>query len=289
MKTTLMDSAPEFERAAGEQRYLLLDGAQIKQLGRQVCGLGGKDSPQPLYATAAYHGLLDVSPYLIVATPAATQWFLELNQPTAGFFFASTQPEHAVVEQLRHLIQVASPAGSMIYLKMAHSECAYELLNYGIAELWQCMTRAWLPTRMGWKTLSHPEVVTPRSEGLLKLSDPLWQRLSQIGWRDTLTSLEQHMRTNFPERLPASEASVNWVEHYVKQAEQTGLNTQSELTRYFNILGLLGDTAFESDHYPELHRLLHTPSALPHTQRMAQALQLAEQYATAPSHKERGA
>lgn len=268
---------PDMQATSG-QLYLLVDGGQLPDLARSLYQLPNIQTPEPVYLYPPYDALKDVSPYLVQAIPAVKQWFLNQHQPTAGFFFSSEWSQHDIGDQLRELIQVMSPYGSPVFLKMAHPEAAEILLTSHCIQLWQMMQTVWLPTREGWKIQHRPELSGKQPRSPYLLDDTQWAAIGQISWRNVQEALYQFMETRFPALLHRQEVPGLWLSDLTTQGYQLGFTTEQDLTHYLTIVGLLGEEAVSGASYPEITQLIHQPSPQTPSQRIEQAAQLAEQY-----------
>lgn len=256
-----------------------MDGAQISHLAQALYALSGELVLEPLYLFPPFDQLQAVSPYLVLATDAVKTWFLEQNQGLAGFFFTSLDTIEDIAEQLRRLIQVESPYGSTVFLKMANSECAYVLLSTQCQPLWKVIHRAWLPTRQGWQYVQRPEpTATQDTHARLKLTDEQWQRLGDITWLNTLETVEQHVQRWFPELAQQWQSDPEVFHRHAQWAYQQGFQSAPDLKRFFNVLGWLGTSAFEEGYYPEVDQLLRQPSTQTPSQRIKAAAELAYHY-----------
>ncbi len=274
MITVLSDTAI----APNKTLYLLVDGAQVEHIAKQLYSLSGELNLEPIYLYEPYNQLIEVSPYLVQATDPVKQWFFDLNNNRVGYFFSSSLPLDDVAERIRSLIKVLSPYGTSVFLKMANSECAYVLLQTRVALLWQVMEQAWLPTKSGWELLSKPGSIPTISEGMYKLSDEQWQMMGQISWRNTLENIADHMCKWFPETISQYADIEEWLNQQAKNAYQMGFNSERDLLLFFNVIGFLGIEAIASPIYPDIYQLIHQTSQQTPSQRIEQAALLAEQY-----------
>lgn len=275
----LASTVPEMEMQAQERLYLLVDGAQISHLAQALYALSGELVLEPLYLFPPFDQLQAVSPYLVLATDAVKTWFLEQNQGLAGFFFASLDTIEDIAEQLRRLIQVESPYGSTVFLKMANSECAYVLLSTQCQPLWKVINRAWLPTRQGWQYVQRPDLTaTQDTHARLKLTYEQWQRLGDITWLNTLETLEQHVQRWFPELAQQWQSDPEVFHRHAQWAYQQGFSSERDLMLFFNVLGFLGVDALEKGKYPEIDPLLYQASSRTPSQRIEAAAELAYHY-----------
>lgn len=278
MKANLVTTVPDMTIDSHEELYLLVDGAQIEHLAVKLYGLKGELDLEPIYLDAPYQELLPVSPYVIRATQSVTDWFLELNEAMAGYFFSSSLPLNQVADGLRSLIKVESPYGSSVFAKMANTECGYILLSTGVANLWQVMDQAWLPTRKGWQHLIKPDALLAAEQGTYKLSDEQWRLLGQVTWCNTLESIENHMLRWFPETLAQQASQPDWLALQAENAYQQGFSSERDLLMFFNVIGFVGLQAVQEPVYADIFQLIHQPSQQTPSQRIETAANLAYQY-----------
>lgn len=271
---------PELDLAKGEHLYLLLDGAQITELERQLFDVTDKPAYQPLYLYAPWDGLREVSPCLVEANSQLLTWFRAL--PTnAGWLLASPLPLLPLADRLRQLIEVESPYGSRILLKLAAPETMACLMVDPEPWLWQGVAQVWLPTRDGWQHwLAKAGFATPLGKKC-KLTDPQWARLGEVSWQNQLESTYRHMEQWFPVRLAEQSDPGAWIAHWAKQAYQLGFQTERDVLLFFNVLGFLGESWWKDDAYPVVTKLLTTASAQTPSQRVEQAANWAEQHVNA--------
>ncbi|OOF25492.1 DUF4123 domain-containing protein [Salinivibrio sp. IB872] len=273
--SNLFDSVPDMQPQEGHRLYLMVDGGQIEDMAQQLYGLEGELDIMPVYTQPPYDQLLAVSPFIVRLTDAVWAWFTSLNQPTAGYVFASSQPGLDAAHQLRDFIQVLSPYGSKVFLKLAHSECIDALLSSDFGGFWSLMSALWLPTREGWQVYHAPE--SAKSVSLpYQLSDPQWSALGKVVWRNQIQSLKQHMQTYFPERLTSQSDPDQWVQTWADTAYQQGFHTGQDLTQFFNVLGFVGEQALDASVHPDISNIVLNPSALTPSQRIEQAALLAK-------------
>ncbi|WP_261887453.1 DUF4123 domain-containing protein [Vibrio aerogenes] len=277
--------APDIYAKSG-QLYLLVDGGQIPDLARSLYQLPDIQTPEPIYLYPPYDELKAVSPWLIKATAEVRLWFLAQHQPTAGFFFSSDKTQDEIGDQLRTLIEVVSPYGSEVFLKMAHPEAALILLDSHCAQLWDLIQTAWLPTRDGWQIRHRPDLAGALKQLPYKLDDTQWAAFDEISWRNALEDIYLHMEKHFPHSLHEQSDPLTWTEKLTEQAYQLGFTTQDDVIHYLSIAGWLGEAALTSEKYPQIHQLIHQPSQQTPSQRIEQAAQLAEQYHSSPALQE---
>ncbi|MFB2831870.1 DUF4123 domain-containing protein [Aeromonas jandaei] len=269
---------PEFELAKGEHLYLLLDGGQLPELERQLFEVSDSPAYQPLYLHAPWDSLREVSPCLVEASQPLLSWFQTLPA-NSGWLLASPLSLLPLADQLSQLIEVESPYGSRILLKLAAPETMACLMVDADPWLWRGIAQAWLPTRAGWHHWLVKETLIDPIGDKCRLTDPQWARLGELSWQNQQDAAYRHMQMWFPARLAQQQDPASWIARWAKQAYQLGFQTERDLLLFFNVLGFLGESWWEGDAYPAVNKLLTTPSAQTPSQRVEQAASWAEQHA----------
>ncbi|CAM3648608.1 hypothetical protein VA7868_04628 [Vibrio aerogenes CECT 7868] len=267
--------------------YLLVDGGQIKNIAQSLYQIPEVPPLEPVYIHAPHDELKDVSPYLVTATDDVKRWFWAQDNPTAGFFFSSSFSLTDIGDWFHQLIQVLSPYGSDVYLKMAHSEVAWVLLESQAWCFWHPMQKAWLPTRLGWKVLERPEMEEITHPFPYKLNDLQWEQFGQIMWRNLLESLDIFITEEFPHLKMQHDDFDLWLGQAANVAYQLGFTTECDQLHYFNVIGLLGERAVTAESpWPDIGTLIHQISEKTPAQRIETASQLAQHYSQTPAAQE---
>ena len=269
---------PEFDLAKGDHLYLLLDGGQIPELERQLFEVIDSPAYQPLYLYSPWDSLREVSPCLVEASEPLLSWF-QLQPANTGWLLASHLTLLPLADQLRQLIEVESPYGSRILLKLAAPETMACLMVDADPWLWQGIAQVWLPTRAGWHYWQVKETLAEPMGDACRLTDAQWARLSEVSWQNQLDTTYRHMARWFPARLSERRDPREWIARWAKQAYQLGFQTERDQLLFFNVLGFLGESWWGSDDYPTLTKLLTLPSAQTPSQRVELAARWAEQHA----------
>lgn len=269
---------PELALANGERRYLLLDGGRLTELERQLFEVSDSPAYQPLYLYSPWDSLREVSPCLVEASEPLLSWFQQQPANT-GWLLASHLTLLPLADQLRQLIEVESPYGSRILLKLAAPETMACLMVDADPWLWRGISQVWLPTRTGWHHWQVKETLADPIGDKCRFTDTQWARLGELSWQNQLDAVYRHMQAWFPARLTQQHAPWEWVERWAKQAYQLGFQTERDLLLFFNVLGFAGDGWWENDDYPTLTQLLVFPSARTPSQRVELAASWAEQHA----------
>lgn len=270
---------PELDVAKGEHLYLLLDGGQLPELERKLFEVTDSPVYQPLYLYAPWDALREVTPCLVEANSQLLAWFQE-QAANVGWLLASPLSLMPLADHLRQLIEVESPYGSRIMLKLAAPKTMACLLVDSDPWFWQGIAQVWLPMDDGWL---HRRVKTdlPQLPGKkCKLTDPQWARLGEVSWQNQLESIHHHMAQWFPIRLAEQSDPRAWIARWANQAYQLGFQSERDQLLFFNVLGFLGDKWWGSHDYPELTALLTIPSVRTPSQRVEQAACWAEQHGT---------
>ncbi|MEI8634052.1 DUF4123 domain-containing protein [Vibrio sp. PP-XX7] len=268
-------TVPDMETAHAETLYLLIDGGQLNDFQSL-----DQDLLVPIYFYQGGEPLQAVSSYLLNVTPEVKQWFLAKNKPTAGFFFSSKWSADKIVRHFYQLVQVISPYDTQTYLKMAHSEVAWILLNTQCYLFWQPIEKAWLSTRLGWKILIRPKHVLRLFSASLKLSEEQWLQFDEVVWRNLLEKIHRHICQYFPDMPQQQEYFDLWVDAHARIAHQKGFITERDQLLYFNVIGLLGEQAVTSEQYPDIYQLVHFITSETPSQRIEQAEKMARRYAS---------
>lgn len=274
---------PEFDLAQGEHLYLLLDGGQITELERQMFEVTDSPAYQPIYLYAPWDALREASPCLVEASPALLDWYAH-GEEEWGYLLASRLPLLPLAERLRQLIEVESPYGSRILLKLAQPDGMYRLLLDDEPWLWEGISQVWIPVRRQllpntpfewWHKHAAPALGGHQGERL-RLSDPQWARLGEVTWLNTLNDVWCHMQKWFPDRLGEQIDAPQWVAEWAEWGYGKGFESTRDLLFFFNVLGYLGTAWKENDAYPAITALLMCVSSLTPSQRIEQAAELAE-------------
>ncbi|MGL4923969.1 MAG: DUF4123 domain-containing protein [Aeromonas veronii] len=267
---------PEFTLAHHERLYLLLDGGQLPALERQLFEVTDNPAYQQLYFHAPWDSMRDVSPCLVEANDALLTWY-GAQSANAGWVLASSSTLAPLTERLRQLIEVESPYGSRILLKLASPRTMACLMVDMPPLLWQGLTQAWFPTGQDWLHLQATDLTDPVSTQFV-LNDEQWARLGEVGWQHQLAINAAHITQWFPARASSLPELHPWVAHWSAQAYQLGFQTERDQLLFFNVLGCLGDAWWGTDAYPTLTALLTTPSARTPSQRIEAAAHWAAQH-----------
>lgn len=269
---------PELALANDARLYLLLDGGQLPELERHLFEVSDSPAYQPLYLYSPWDSLREVSPCLVEASEPLLSWFQQQTANT-GWLLASHLTLLPLADQLRQLIEVESPYGSRILLKLAAPETMACLMVDADPRFWQGIAQVWLPTRAGWLHWQVKKTLAEPMGDRCRLTDPQWARLGEVSWQNQLDGAYRHMQAWFQARLSAQSDPQAWIARWAKQAYQLGFQTERDLLLFFNVLGFVGEEWWEGDDYPTLTKYLTSPSAQTPSQRVELAANWAEQHA----------
>lgn len=275
---------PPLTLAQGERLYLLLDGGQIPCIERTLFEISDSPDYQPIYLHQPWDSLREVSPCLVSASRTLLDWFMEKREPSWGYLLSSPLELLALAESLRTLIEVESPYGSRILLKMAKPETMGRLLMDEDPWLWQGIGQVWIPTPEGWQHRQAPPVLAPRQGERLRLTDEQWTRLGEVTWQNTLGAIGRHMEKWFPVRLAEQTDAPRWIAEWAEWGYGRGFQSERDLLLMFNLLGYLGDTVLtpaqqvpgEEDEVDDIRELALNPSSQTPSQRIERAAELAQ-------------
>ncbi|MDC5821584.1 DUF4123 domain-containing protein [Vibrio europaeus] len=277
LNESFLEAGFGFELETDEQLYLVVDGAQIEGLASKLYALDGPLHIEPIYMKPPYDQLIEVSPYIVQASKSVRDWFFELNNSLAGYFIASSHSLERICENYRNLIIADSPYGSKVYVKMAHSECAWVFYSTYTPQFWNDISKVWIPTRKEWKAAQTPDIGS--NDKNLKISDEQWALLGKISWNTTVEKLTLHVFKWFPTLLENRAESISWVEQHALTAYEKGFTSERDLLMYINVIGFLGEDKFlDQKVYPDIYQLIEMPSQKTPSQRIEAASELAQAY-----------
>ncbi|MDC5848535.1 DUF4123 domain-containing protein [Vibrio europaeus] len=277
LNKAFLESGLTFDLARGERLYLVVDGSQIEDLASKLYSLEGTLNSEPIYMKAPYDQLIEVTPYVVHASKSVKDWFFELNNSLAGYFITSSHSLERICENYRNLIIADSPYGSKVYVKMAHSECAWVFYSTYTPQFWNDISKVWIPTRKEWKAAQTPDIGS--NDKNLKISDEQWALLGKISWNTTVEKLTLHVFKWFPTLLENRAESISWVEQHALTAYEKGFTSERDLLMYINVIGFLGEDKFlDQKVYPDIYQLIEMPSQKAPSQRIEAASELAQAY-----------
>lgn len=277
LNKAFLEAGLTFNLAQGEKLYLVVDGSQIEDLALKLYALEGELNSEPIYMKAPHDQLIEVAPYVVHASKNVRDWFFAQNNPMAGYFIASSHSLERICENYRKLIIAESPYGSRVYVKMAHSECAWVFYSTQTPQFWNDISKVWIPTRKEWKAERAPDI--DFNDRSLKITDEKWALLGKISWNTTIEKLSQHVFKWFPTLLENCTDSLLWVERHAATAYGKGFTSECDLLMYMNVIGFLGEDKFlDQKVYPDIYQLIEMPSQKTPSQRIEAASELAQAY-----------
>jgi hypothetical protein len=281
---TLLTSLPADLPWGKHQALLLLDGATVSDLPQRLKQLSPGATTVALYDCPSFTDLRDISPVLVAVQSIdepLLQFYLQHAHEEWAVLLFSADSVHAVAQHLRKLLTVELPEGLPVFLRLADAAVARALFGSGDQRLFGPL--AGVVTSDGvaadWKyhqprLAECPDLPTP-----YRLSAEQNSALDQADQRRVLIELDAHLLKHFPEFHGGTTVALRWpvLEQLGAEASSLGLNSQSELFYYANVVAWLNGSPLEQ--HPHLNRLLHTPSLQPIGERIALAADMAHDWA----------
>ena len=281
---TLSTSLPADLPWGKHQALLLLDGATVSDLPQRLKQLSPGATTVALYDCPSFTDLRDISPVLATVQSVdepLLQFYLQHAHEEWAVLLFSADSVHAVAQHLRKLLTVELPEGLPVFLRLADAAVARALFGSGDQRLFGPL--AGVVTSDGvavdWqyhqpRLAECPDLPTP-----YRLSAEQNSALDQADQRRALIELDAHLLKHFPEFHRGATVAQRWpvLEQLGAEASSLGLNSQSELFYYANVMAWLNGSPLEQ--HPHLNRLLHTPSLQPIGERIALAADMAHDWA----------
>ncbi|TLX54145.1 DUF4123 domain-containing protein [Stutzerimonas nosocomialis] len=265
--------------------YLLLDGVSIERLPQKLYQWSEHPNFEPLYLGTELSGLTDISPCLVTidgpSDPFMQAFLAKADQEWGYLIFASTTLDE-VAQHLRWLLKVETEAQQTFILRLADPAVAHALFAIGNPMLFGPIEYACMPDNVeaNWHVHYNPNRKPDRDQSRpYRLSDSEMSALEDVSFRQTILTLDEHLRTFFPNY----QAALHGLERYqhlkelANTAYRLNLCSQREILLFANIFGFLGKTALKQ--HSDITQLLEASSPLP-VERVEQAAYLAEQRAT---------
>ncbi|MGF1827605.1 hypothetical protein L4D04_00140 [Photobacterium angustum] len=269
---------PDFNVNDEQHCFLILDGSQIDKL--EVLLLQ-QDLQPHIICPARFLPLREVSAFIVKLTPEAMAWFIQYNRANVGYIIQSDANVEQLANKLSDCFEVLSAYGSKVFFKVGQPEAMNVMLSDQACHLWAYLSKVWLPTRAGWVLLNHDETVKTQSlPEIYPLSDKQWQQLGDITRRNTAEKVYQHLNTYFPALLQQQTEPLQWIKGWLHSANDMQFETDVDIFHFFNILALLGEAVFKTNHFPHIKKLLETPSTQTPSMRVAIADELAHKEAS---------
>lgn len=281
---TLSTSLPADLPWGKHQALLLLDGATVSDLPQRLKQLSPGATTVALYDCPSFTDLRDISPVL-VAVPSIDepllQFYLQHAHEEWAVLLFSADSVHAVAQHLRKLLTVELPEGLPVFLRLADAAVARALFGSGDQRLFGPLAGVVTSDSVAADWQYHqprlaecPDLPTP-----YRLSAEQNSALDLADQRRVLIELDAHLLKHFPEFHRGATVAQRWpvLEQLGAEASSLGLNSQSELFYYANVVAWLNGSPLEQ--HPHLNRLLHTPSLQPIGERIALAADMAHEWA----------
>ena len=281
---TLSTSLPADLPWGKHQALLLLDGATVSDLPQRLKQMSPGATTVALYDCPSFTDLRDISPVLAAVQSIdepLLQFYLQHAHEEWAVLLFSADSVHAVAQHLRKLLTVELPEGLPVFLRLADAAVARALFSSGDQRLFGPLAGVVTSDGVAADWQHHqprlaecPDLPTP-----YRLSAEQNSALDQADQRRVLIELDAHLLKHFPEFHRGATVAQRWpvLEQLGAEASSLGLNSQSELFYYANVVAWLNGSPLEQ--HPHLNRLLHTPSLQPIGERIALAADMAHDWA----------
>ncbi|RLU07942.1 hypothetical protein CS078_06140 [Pseudomonas prosekii] len=281
---TLLTSLPADLPWGKHQALLLLDGATVSDLPQRLKQMSPGATTVALYDCPSFTDLRDISPVLAAVQSIdepLLQFYLQHAHEEWAVLLFSADSVHAVAQHLRKLLTVELPEGLPVFLRLADAAVARALFSSGDQRLFGPLAGVVTSDGVAADWQHHqprlaecPDLPTP-----YRLSAEQNSALDQADQRRVLIELDAHLLKHFPEFHRGATVAQRWpvLEQLGAEASSLGLNSQSELFYYANVMAWLNGSPLEQ--HPHLNRLLHTPSLQPIGERIALAADMAHDWA----------
>jgi hypothetical protein len=293
--STETGSLPEmfFATETKQTIYLLLDGAKIDSLAKQVALIDAADEVIPIYAGTRLQEASEVSPLLVqVSSLSPFADFLQhdenrdgclIIESTAGFetLLQYWQAQlFAVFPEMSSSVENAEPMVFRLYdprIFAAFQQTAKSLEKsrlFGPCQRIWC----WIAQETQWKAF-EPETTIEEAIWLQSpfvLNQTHLDILSELKINHLISQLNQHVQHYFPHLFPQEDTQEDFARFLYKESITLGFESQQSIFYFANIWCYLGKACLEKEHYPDIAALLIEPSLQTPQQRIqAAALQLA--------------
>lgn len=266
--------------------YLLLDSVSVRDLPKKLYQWSEQPDFEPLYLGTKLNELTELSPCLVaiegVDNPALQNYLSNAALEWGYLIFASSAFDE-VIRHLRWLLIVEIAEQQSFILRLADPAVAQALFNIGNPVLFGPIKALYIPDAVEkiWHIQNSPN--TPSQTDYSRpycLSEIEMRALEDVSHRQTLLTLDEHLKTFFPQY----QAALNHAERHKHLAEiadkayQLKMCSEKEILLFANILGFLGEAALEQ--HSDIAQLLENTSPRPPMDRVEEAAYLAEQRAT---------
>jgi len=266
--------------------YLLLDGVSVENLPQQLYQWSEHPTFEPLYLRTELSALTDLSPCLVGIDgpndPVMQAFLADAHQEWGYIIFASTTLEE-VAQHLRWLLKVETAAQQTFILRVADPAVAHRLFAIGNPMLFGPIEHACMPDSVeaNWHVHHNPNKTPAGDQGRpYCLSDSEITALEEVSFRQTILTLDEHLRTFFPnyQAAPKGLERHQHLQELANTAYRLNLCSKREILLFANIFGFLGKAALEQ--HSDIAQLLEASSPRLPLERVEQAAYLAEQRAT---------
>lgn len=267
--------------------YLLLDGAQIDALAKQVALLDAADQVMPLYAGTRLQDVIEVSPLLVQVsslTPFAELLESDENkngclilESDAGFdaLFCYWQAQLFALSPESSEPMVFRLYDPRIFAAFQKTEHSLEKRRlFGPCHRIWC----WNKKEICWENFQTEETVDAAiwQQSPFVMTQAHLDVLFELKIEHFIHQLHQHIQSYFPQLLPPDETCEDFARFVYQKSMALGFESPQSIFYFANIWCHLGDSCLDKSIYPEIAILLTEPSQqIPQQRIKSAALQLA--------------
>lgn len=266
--------------------YLLLDGVSVEALHQKLYQWSVTPVFEPLYIGTDWQGLVDLSPCLIALEnrhDPILQTFLDNASQEWGYLLFTHAKFDETLRHLRWLLQVKGQEGQTALLRLADPAVAHHLLAINNPELYGPIEQLCIPDALeeAWHIHQCPGMPTGQDQSQpYRLSDEELDALSEVSFRQTIMTVDRHLKAFFPTYQPSlrGHERIHHIRELAEQAYRSGMCSEREILLFANVFGFLGDQPLEN--HPDIAHLINENSSISPGQRVEHAARLAEKRAT---------
>lgn len=250
--------------------YLLLDGAQIDNLLRQIYQLYEFPECHVLYLGTRYQPLSDVGPVLtrLIPNSRLEQHFFEHWQHTAGIWLESDASEPELVEHLRSLVHAGLRSGVTVLLRYYDPRILRRWLPELPSDQRDRVMGPILSIRLPAFNVGDCalEILRGNKISAARYNNTPWLRLDdeQIAMlnRAQLEEFDQrllaHMEKHFPDCLVGRDmtARLAWATACREGAHAYGYSAADEVVQWANLCAVLGSDFPEAPEHGAYRQIL---------------------------------
>ncbi|KPX45514.1 DUF4123 domain-containing protein [Pseudomonas syringae pv. tagetis] len=280
----------EFESGPGglpwsKNAYLLLNAINLPQLRRKLFEWNPAPICTLLFLQTRFSELLDHSPALVqidgpydptfsdFLTNACEEW---------GLLLFSDADHKTVADHLRWLVFVDKPTGKACHLNLSDPPVANALFGLHPAHIdnrlfgpidsvyaADVITEHWVRHERRGEPAIHENTT------LYRMSERQMEAMNDVAFRLIVISLDQHLRTFFPDYLTSTGLKSRYGHVYALAvtAYEAGFNSEADIFHYANVTCFLATQPAESQ--LDIRMLMNEKSSLTPSRRIQQANWLA--------------